>query len=245
MVMPLCGTFDYAFVVPDTEAARESGIRTLAEPPEAVPPRARAWLWNIWSQVPGLDGYDSLRDDRLVGLAPTLRISGSRLILTAAHRHRAQIRSATLRLDQSVIDSMQPGDVLTLVRTQTAGIGLSLLRAGHLVVAAGAVSSTPLGNGVDVRTGGTDFMEAFKSDGPVDAWTDVTVSGETVRLRDRESAVRGDYTVTVVRSFRVGFPGTAESIAISREGLSPHAAVVLSAERLAGPNAGLAMEDWG
>src|SRR5215475_14058502 len=99
MVMPLCGTFHYAGVVPDTRAERESGKWRLQDR-SGAPLRTE---WKFWKR-------DDLFDNRLVGLRPALRIMRGRLTLEAAGRRRAQVRSASLKLDESFIAIFQGGD---------------------------------------------------------------------------------------------------------------------------------------
>jgi len=79
MVMPLCGTFDYTGVVPDTKADWMSGGWKVHD--------------KSWRAAGGLRGLrwvsksGSLGDDRLVGLEPTVRLSDGRVIVTATGRH--------------------------------------------------------------------------------------------------------------------------------------------------------------
>jgi hypothetical protein len=249
MVMPACGTFHYAGLVPDTKAALESGQWTLEDQSGAArlkglsPPRA----WGFWKRDSRRDDiFDRLRENRLVGLEPTLRISECHLVLETASRHRAQLCSASLEIDPSLIESLQGGDVLTLLRTDTADIGISLLRRGQLVVAVGAVTATPLGHDVGVR-GGRVVNHATAGPGQSllsDAWVEVSVSDQTLRLREGEATIIGNYKCSVIRCHQEGTPGTYESLAISLEGLCAHEAAVHSAELLARDNAGLIMKKW-
>ena len=230
MVMPACGTFHYSGVVPDAKAALESGHWTLED-------RSGAALRAPTSE---------LRDNRLVGLEPTLRISESDLVLETASRQRAQIRSASLEIDRSLIERLQGGDVLTLIRTGTADIGISVLRRGQLMVAVGAVTVTPLGDEVRVRSGPVvDHPTVGSQQWPrTDTWIEVSASAETRRLRGGEATTIGSYWFSVVRCFRDGIPGTYESLAISVDAFCGHEAAVRSAELLSRPNAGLMMKKW-
>ena len=230
MVMPACGTFHYSGVVPGAKAALESGHWTLEDQSGAA------------LRAP----TSELRDNRLLGLAPTLRISECHLVLETASRHRAQIRSASLEIDRSLIERLQGGDVLTLIRTATADIGISVLRRGQLMVAVGAVTVTPLGDEVRVRDGPVvEHAMAGPEEWPrTDTWIDVSVSAETLRLRGGEATAIGSYRFSVVRCFQDGIPGTYESLAISLDGFCGHEAAVRSAELLSRPNAGLIMMKW-
>jgi len=239
MVMPLCGTFRYAGVVPGTKAARESGQWQLEDDSGAAP---------LGEQPASTDDADlhPLRDNRLVGLRPTLRISGRDLVLEASGRLRSQMRSASLELDPSFIESFQDGDALTLIRTGTADIGVSIVRGGHLMAAAGAVTVIPLGAEVAVRGGPEVDSSAYRSERRLghDTWVDVSVSGEVRRLRAGESTTIGEHSFSAVRCFQDGMPGTYECLAITFREVCPHEAALSSAKLLARPNAGLMMVGW-
>ena len=190
--------------------------------------------------------HDSLRDNRLVGIQPSLKISGGQLVLTAAARHRAQIRSALLDLDPSLLERLQGGDRLTIVRTGTADIGVSLLRVDELVWAVGAATVVPLGEAIGVQ-GGPTVEPSTRASHPwprIDTWVEVSYSGQTSRLRGGNETTMGGYRIAVLRCFEDGLPGTYESVAISRSGMCPHDAAVRSAQLLARPNAGLELTDW-
>lgn len=79
-MMPLCGTFHYAGMVPYGKACDKS----------------RPWKLQDESGAAPLQKGNSLVDNRLIGLQPVLEISDSYLLLTASGRHRANIRSAIL-----------------------------------------------------------------------------------------------------------------------------------------------------
>jgi len=233
MAMPPCATFHYAGFVPDTRADRESGQWQLQDKSGAFP-SGKSWK------------PDPLRDNRLLGLQPRLRIVGSQLVLEASGRHRAQICRASLELDELLIAGLQGADVVTLVRTGTADIGVSILRGAQLMVAVGAVTAIPLGDSVAVQGGPEVDLSAL---GPKrcprrDTWVDVSVSGEVRRLQGGEETTIRNYRFSVVRCFEDGIPGTYESLAISLGVVCPHDAAMHSAELLARPNAGLIMAGW-
>src|SRR5262245_53971559 len=170
MVMSRCGTFHYVGVVPGTQAARESG----------------QWQLGDESGAPPLGENEStdeanllrLRNNRLVGLHPTLRISGGDLVLEASGRLRSEVHSVSLELDPAFIESFEDGAVLTLIGPGTADIVVSLMRSGRLMAAAGAVTAIPLGDEVAVR-GGPDLDFPHPEQWPRrDTWVDVSVSGE-------------------------------------------------------------------
>ena len=225
-MMPLCGTFYYAGAVPYAKDDCKS----------------RPWKLQDESGAAPRETGDELVDNRLIGLQPVLEISDSHLLLTASGRHRATIRSATLDLDPLLIGCLESGDVLALVRTGTADIGASVVRAGDLICAVGAVTRVPLGEAIRVEGGPKLEFSATKP--RKDTWLDLSYSGETLRLRACDETTIGDYRISILQCFRDGIPGRYESVAISRRSMCPHYAAVGSASLLARPNAGLQMTMW-
>ena len=246
MVMPLCGTFHYAGVVPEQQASpglshwtcedrSGAAVRSAHETPAS---------WKFWRRrVHPAGGLERLRDNRLVGLQPLARISGGQLILEASSRDRAQVRLVTVELDRALLESLGAGDRIELVRTDTADIGVSLLRGGDLLWAAGAVTTVPLGPMLQAHNGPTG---SFASDEwpRKDTWVEVSANGQTSRLRDGEEVTIGEYRVTLARSFKDGIPGAYENAAISRDVGGLHAAVVRAADSLRRWNAGLRLTAW-
>ena len=227
--MPLCGTFRYSGVVPERTLAR--GAQWFLDSPAGDESHDRSRT-----------EYDPLRDDRLVGLKPILQISRGRLTLIASSRSRARVASATCDVDPELPGSFHTGDVLTLIRTGTADLALSLMRHGRLVWAIGAVTVVRLGSAVAVR--GPSQVERTRSWERKDEWIEVTVGEERARLQRGDEATIGSHRVTVVRCYEPGMPGTYESVAVSLDEASLHTAAVRSAELLARPSGGLVLEDW-
>lgn len=232
MAMPLCGTFDYAGTVPASELAYKSGRWMLRDQSGA------ARTWQLWKFV---HGYNSIRDRRLVGLRPRLQVSGAQLILKAPLWDRAQVRWASIDLDRATIDAWQSKDLLTLVRTSTADVGVSLIREGQLIMAIGAATATPLANVVVKHGPAWDRTARIEDLWRSVTWLDVSISGQTATLSKGGSATIKNYRVSAVRCYEFGVPGSFESIAISLEGACSHEGAVRSAELLARPNAGLSM----
>ena len=132
------GTFAYVAVVPD-----DGGVFECAARPAE----------------PLLD-----TEARLVGLSPSLHVSDAGLTpdanserplvmrslirLTATARRRASVAEASFHVDRALARSMRAGDVVHLVRTAEAGLGLSVLRGQTLVAAAGDLTAVPLGPAV-------------------------------------------------------------------------------------------------
>jgi hypothetical protein len=246
MVMPNCGTFYYVGVVPPTADARRSGQWTLADlsgAPHSKPKTAFS-LTSWWRGSTHYGPHGNLRDDRLVGLEPKLRITDDGLLLEAASRDQAQIRSASVGVDARLLDSMRSGDSFYLARTHTADIGLSLLRGSRLVFAIGAVTVIPLGDNIRVRGGPAHSADIASTDWPRrHTWVDISLLSEARRLTGGQQTAIGDYTVAVIRSFQDGIPGTHECLAITCQEVESEAAL-RSARILASGNAGLAMERW-
>ena len=225
MTMPPCGTFQYTGVVPKTFS--RSGLWQIEDPSARV--LAKSWLGN------------PMVDNRLVGLSPTVEISDGYLILTASGSYRAATLSASVHLDPALLDVFQVGDVLNLVRTATADIGVSLQRTGQLIFAVGAVSKLPIGDRFMVRSGSDIGLSAPDREQwlGADTWVDVSLSDKTTRLRGGEETTIDDYRVSVIRCFQHGIPGTYECVAISFNGACPHEAAVRATKLLARPGAGL------
>lgn len=235
MVMPLCGTFQYAGVIPVD----------WSPPGRFWSPPGRLRL-DDQSGAASAGSGDPLFENRLVGLQPVLEISTNQLVLKASGRNRAEVSSAALEIDPVLIGVFRVGDALNLCRTGTADIGVSLLRFGQLIFAVGAVTVTPLGDTVAVR-GGPEVVNSapYLLEWPRrDTWVDVSISGEASRLRGGEEATIRDYKVSVLRCFQDGFPGKFDCLAISLEGICPHQAAAHSAKLLGRPNAGLTMTAW-
>jgi hypothetical protein len=76
-----------------------------------------------------------------------------RVTLTATEKH-AIASSFWFNVDRELIAMLRGSDVLHISRTHRAGLGLSVLRDGQLIAAAGAVMHVPLGT-VSVRHPGS------------------------------------------------------------------------------------------
>jgi len=246
MVMPLCGTFHYAGAVPDLQAGLELAQWTLEDQSgaEMIAQIESPTWWKFWKRpARPADRLDDLRDNRLVGLRPVVRISGSQLILQAARRHCAQVRSASVELDRTLLEGLQAGDRIELVRTGTADIGVCLLRAGELLWAVGAVTTVPLGPVLRMR-GGPAVNPALDAWPQRETWVEASIEGQTSRLHDGEALTLGEYRVRLARAFKDGIPGQYENAAISRGGGDLHEAAARAAGILGKRNAGLTLTAW-
>jgi hypothetical protein len=230
MSMPLSGTFRYTGVI-------------LADGPESY----ACTLHDSSAADEALRGAARF-DNRLVGLQPTLALSRDRFVLTARTRDRAQKSSASLHADigSALCEVVRGGDVLHVVRTRSADIGLAVVRAGQLVLALGAATAVEIGEGVSVRGGSAQESSAWKMREPNAAtWVEVSVAGESARrLRTGNDAVIGDYRISVLRTYQPGRPGHLECLAITHTRICVHKPVAWAADRLCAPDAGLLMTKW-
>jgi hypothetical protein len=148
MALPPCETFQYITTIP-----AEIGQDLFSWPTqlgESLEPSGESFF-----------------DHRLVGYAPSLRISEGRAIpdptglrttmtqscltLSASSRDNATASDASFHVDRELTLLLQPGDVLHLSYSCMWGTGLSLLRQGRLVFAVGAILGLPLGQKIRVK----------------------------------------------------------------------------------------------
>jgi hypothetical protein len=279
VALPVWGTFDYVAVVPDSAAGHAAEWTVTCrsvEPPgpgeSAVVKRLKAGWAAARRRLPVFAGHRS-PGDRLVGHAPTLRVTDagltpeapshpsspftrprvlrSRITLTAAGRWGATARATHFHVARGLITALRPGDVLHLARTGCAGLGLSVLRGGRLVAAAGAVDAVPLGD-VEVGVPAAVIAEVeavLKRRDPDFTYADlfrelpveVSVGGRR-HLRYRGRFALGEYDVYVGHGFRPGVPGEDMCVALSLKGECPVVAANASAQLL--DLDGLAGGEW-
>lgn len=219
--MPAAGTFDYLAVVP-----------TEWEGPSAK--------WPVQLIRPAdLTGHE-LRDSRLVGLSPLLEIGDagptpnpsttrpavlrSRFTLTASEKQHSRLSAATFYVDRDLTRILEPGDLLYMVRTGCGGLGLSLLRSDRLVFAVGAISSVPLGSGIQARVP-RDLVEGaeaiFKTRDKNFTFGELPVQitvNDEVRIVSRGWHQLGNYTIWLNHGFHRGIPGRDASAAMELKG---------------------------
>ena len=213
------GTFDYVFKISATPIGQVKG--SLGEPIEGV-------------------------KNRLVGHAPTLEVAEyqrepwqlyGRVTLSATDTH-AVASKFSFSVDRPLVRAFRPGDVLHVSRTSCGGLGLSILRDGYLVAAAGAITKVPLGADVSARAPHdlTEQAEAvFRTrdrryqlhDQPIE----LTIQGET-RILHLGRPQMGPYEVFMRHGFLRGIPGTDECISIERRGVCPDTAAHTTAQLL-------------
>jgi hypothetical protein len=221
MVMHISGTFDYTFTVPHgprSGSRRMNGI--LREAPEHDPRR-------LVGHAPVLEALEyQLKPWQLF----------SRVTLTPADPVNALVKAFAFSVDRALIRMLRTDDVLHLSRTNCAGLGLSVLREGRLVAAAGAVTSVPLGTDVRVRHPyelvrraeaifRTSDSEYHMANYPVE----VRIGGVT-RLLESGRPTMGEYDVLVRHGFLFGMPGTNECVSIERRKVCPDTAAHTSAQ---------------
>lgn len=175
-------------------------------------------------------------------------MAGGDIQIDAAGDREAVYRSATLALDRALTSGLTGGDVLTIARTMTEDIGVSLVRDGQLVWAAGAVAAVPLGGTLRARLGPAIAQgEITAQRWPTqDAWIELSWGPDRRTLRDGETASIGGYAMTVrhVATPLTSSPARRENAAISRADVEIHDATLRAAERLDQPLAGLILHTW-
>lgn len=224
-------TFLLSGVVPAAEDERTVIGWTLQEPHRVDPRTAR-----------------HTQAHRLLGPTPLCQVHGGGLELIASHKESAVYRSASLELDEALLGILQGGDVLTIARTMTEDIGVSLLRAGTLLWAVGAIAAVPLGRGVRVQLGppiaeGRISAERWPA---TDTWLDVSCGTSERALRDGEAVSMGDFQVTVRHAAKPAGAGMArrENAAISRASAMLQDAACRASERLDRERARLVLKAW-
>ena len=159
----------------------------------------------------------------------------SRVQLTASMFDRSSVKSFSFLVSKRLTLRLAAGDVIHLARTFCGGLGLSVLRSGELVVAAGAITLVPLGAGVIARTP-SDLLEKatavfherdpeFKFPAPP---LEVAV-GNTSAILFSWRRELGPFDVEVIHGFLAGIPGKDECAAIARREMCSLYAAVTSA----------------
>jgi hypothetical protein len=208
---------------------------------------------------------DHDRDRCLVGPSPLVRVTDagltpdasarrprvlrSRITLTAPSRRHATVAEVWFHVDRTLLACSQPGDQLHLVRTACAGLGLSVIRSGALVVAVGAVTALSLGTNAAARIPGdliTRVEAIFRERDPdfqlPETPVEVLVDGARSIL-SRGQRTHGPYHVWVAHGFLSGLPGTDECAAIWDERLCPKPVAQTSAMLMDHPDA-LSIQPW-
>jgi hypothetical protein len=116
------------------------------------------------------------------------------------------------------------GDLVHIRTTHCGGLGISILRSGALLAAAGAVCAVPLGHDVIARYPHELFDKALaviRRQYPDFEWHESPVEvivGDASTLRTQTRTEVGGYEVYVVHGHLRGMPGKDACLAISRVG---------------------------
>ena len=178
---------------------------------------------------------------RLVGYEPVLEVQDysphpwqlfARMTLTPSDRRDAVAAAASFSVDRGLTRCLHPGDALFIRGVYGGSLGLSIVRDGVLVAAAGDLSHVPLGHSASVRSSG-DLMVDRRwgmnarpgEDGACHAPVEVCLNGERlVLLWGRPSM--GPYDVFV----RGSRDGEWPCVSIERRGQCPETAAHTSAQ---------------
>jgi hypothetical protein len=244
MVLAASRTFDYVAIVPERSGDTDFECRARLRDPLAIHRLGDSWLVGITPVIRVTDA----------GLTPDAHparpwVMRSRITLLAPEPRQASAAEASFHVDQALTSCMKPGDEIHLTRTGCAGLGLSVMRGGELIVAAGAVTRVPLGQKVSARIpieliadAEAVFRkrdQAFKLPHlPIEV---SVVDSRTILYGGRRTL--DDYEVFVVHGFRRGLPGTDECAAIYDHRYCPDTAAHASAMLMADP-ASFAISRW-
>ena len=237
MAIPPSGTFDYFVKVPDHNQA--------------------LFPWSVQVQGSVERTGDSLTDSRLVGLSPRLQITDagmtpdrisagptreqlpkvlrSQLTLIASERTGASVARASFFVDKGLTSRLLPCDVMHMARTCCGGLGISVIRDGQLVVAAGAVTAVPLGNDIEARVCRELIQQAealFRARDPDFEFLEFPVEvrvGNERRVLFRGWPQLGAYKIFSKHGFLSGLPGMDECLGISQMGACPDTTASCSA----------------
>jgi len=195
----------------------------------------------------------SARVKRLVGDSPTLTledfdlrpgVARTRVTLTAEDDGTADMREMSFAVDRNFANMLKPHDAVHVATTWRGGLGVSVLRHGVLIAAAGAVTGVPLGPSVSVRMPADVVREAHevfrRRDPEYELWEwPVEVATEAgTRLLHRARIPLGRYEFFVVHGFISGI----ECLAITFLGVCPDCAATLTAPVL---DAGIKVRPFG
>jgi hypothetical protein len=220
----LGGTFGYIAVVPDDV---DDGLFTCQA--TCREPVAETGVRHSGDQLVGLAPSLSVRD---AGVPPETDkespwVMRARLTLTATSEERATAAEISFFVDRALTRRMQPGDILHLVRTDCAGLALSIIRQGELIAAVGAITNVPLGDRVKARCPMDLVREAtgfYRRRDPEFQFVrhpiEVTM-GDVSRILETGPGELGDYKIFVEHGSIPGMPGTDESAVIWRANVCP------------------------
>jgi hypothetical protein len=211
--------------------------------------------WPTRLPFPLTDPIEPERDCCMVGPSPKLMIedagpppyaSGpnphvprSRLTLTASGKDLAAASAVSFCIDRRLSLLIRLHDTLNIVRSDTCGrLGLSLIREGELVFAAGVITVVPLGERVKARIP-YDLIQAaeaiFKKQDETFEFHEYPIEvnvGSEQRILYRGCRQVGGYHVSMMHGFRWGpEPGESECGALLSVGAC-HVAAAFFTEQL-------------
>jgi len=219
--------------------------------PESLEPKTFSWPTRLGSNLG--EPIDPEGGRCLVGPSPNLMIedagpppyaSGpnphvprSRLTLTASGQDLADASAVSFYIDKRLALLIHPRDTLNITRDGTGRWGLSLIREGELVFAAGAITAVPLGERVKTKIP-YDLIQAAealfkKQDEAFEFYEypiEVTVGSEQ-RIFYGGRRLVGGYHVSLMHGFRIGELGENACGALLSVGAC-HVSAAFFAERL-------------
>ena len=180
------------------------------------------------------------RDELLVGRAPIVTLTDfdvrpgverTRIALTGLEEDGASMREFSFPVDRRFAEMLKPGDRINMRIGHEGGFGISVVRDGILVGAAGSVSHVPLGDGIAVTypahlvsKAEALFRAIDRKYRMLECPVEVTVRDTTRYLHYGRPTI-GEYEIFVVHAFRHG----RECIAVTRLKVCPDCAATLTA----------------
>jgi hypothetical protein len=144
--------------------------------------------------------------------------------------------------------TLAPNDTFFVSRTSCGRLGLSIVRRGQLIAAAGALSTIPLGDLVRVRIPSDTILEAervFQKSDPKFEFphlpVEIRVGDETHIMFQGRPQIQS-YNVWVEHGFYRGLPGVDECVAIALAGSCPDTAAIASAQLM--DSGAIEIRDW-
>jgi len=233
------GTFEYRAIVPEGRQRERPWDVAL----HTVPADSRGPIDD------GLVGHAPALEIGDAGLTPDVRVSPftgtvrpkvllSRVALRAPGGALATRQSFSFCVDRALTATLRPGDHFFIRRTASADLGVSVIRNGELVVAAGAIEGMPLGENTFAGCPHALVRESeqvFQRIHPGFEFRELPVEvriGSDTGLYFRARRRMGRYDVSVEHGAYPGIPGTSACVAISCHGVCPDGAAISSAQLL-------------
>ncbi len=243
MVMHTKGTYAYSGVVPAKAADGGFACDMTSRDVAASPLPVLTGAVRLAGRSPRLTVRDAgLNPDASDDRPHVLRHA---FTLRARTLDGASVRSATFYVESTVVERMEPGDVLHLARLNDTSVGFSVLRAGQLVMAAGPLAALPLGEGVQVRWPHElreEILEVFRRRDPIYAADGLTHAifpmplevrvGDETGLVGRLKRIVGDVEVALTDRATGAFGIPTGVGSMCRMGVGSRLGVTLTAQLL-------------